>query len=475
MYEQYLEDSYRRLKSIIDDSGTRPILFVGTGISRRYIGAPSWIGLLEHLIEKNPNCKYPVAYYIQNTADNPEIASLLVEEYKTYAWDHYKESIFPDELFEADTSSSMFLKHEISSFFKNLSHSIDLENHEYAKEIELLRKLQPHAIITTNYDMLIESLFPKHSVIVGQQVIKSKKALDIGQILKIHGCVNTPQEIVISSEDYMHFHEKRKYLVAKLLTFFMEHPIIFLGYSISDPNVKKILADISEVVAESDSEIVENIWFVEWSEVPIGYDQKPLTEKSIDLGSGKSIRVNYLIVHSYEELFENLNQKDVSDISALKILEEKVYNIIKSKSITDLEVDLITMSRVEDENSLANMLGIKSHDEEETQSTIEQTILGLGTISDPEQLKATYPYRLSDLGTKLGFSSWHKVNKALVKIEEETGVSIKDSSNRYHVDLGVVSPLHRYSKEAFTLVSKVINGEEYEVFNANDEKIEVTR
>lgn len=81
----------------------------------------------------------------------------------------------------------------------------------------------------------------------------------------------------------------------------------------------------------------------------------------------------------------------------MKILEEKVYNIIKSKSITDLEVDLITMSRVEDENSLANMLGIKSHDEEETQSTIEQTILGLGTISDPEQLKATYPYRLSDL------------------------------------------------------------------------------
>jgi len=90
-------------------------------------------------------------------------------------------------------------------------------------------------------------------------------------------------------------------------------------------------------------------------------------------------------------------------------------------------------------------------------------------------LKATYPFSLSHLGTKLGLSSLHKVNKALVKIEEETGISIKDSINRYHVDLGVVSPLHRYSKEAFTLVSKVINGEEYEVFNANDEKIEVTR
>lgn len=33
MYSEYLTDTMTRLKSVIDDSGTRPILFVGTGMS----------------------------------------------------------------------------------------------------------------------------------------------------------------------------------------------------------------------------------------------------------------------------------------------------------------------------------------------------------------------------------------------------------------------------------------------------------
>lgn len=66
----------------------------------------------------------------------------------------------------------------------------------------MLKTLHPHAIITTNYDCLIGKLFPQHSVIIGQQVIKKKDAINIGHILKIHGCVTKPDEIVISHEDY---------------------------------------------------------------------------------------------------------------------------------------------------------------------------------------------------------------------------------------------------------------------------------
>lgn len=472
MYSDYLSDSLTRMRTTIDDSGTRPILFVGTGMSKRYINAPSWLGLLEYLINKNPNCRYPIAYYTQNSSDNPEIASQLVNEYKTYAWDHYKNNIYPETLYQTTISPSMFLKYEISEYLKSLTQFVDSESHLYEEELVALKKLQPHAIITTNYDTLLEALFPDHSVIVGQQVIKSKQTLNIGQILKIHGCVNTPDEIVISAEDYELFHEKRKYLVAKLITFFMEHPIIFLGYSISDSNVKKILADISEIVSESEIEIVDNIWFIEWSEEEIPESSKPFTDKSIDLGSGKSIRVNYLLVNSYKEIFENLNQNDISEISALKMLEDRIYNIVKSNSITDLAVDVITMSRVEDEKALASMLGIKSR-KNDLEQQVSKTIFGVGTISDPEQLKATYPYRLTDLGKKMGFNSWHNVNKALQKVKLETGVDIKETGNRYHIDLGVNEPLHRYSQEALNLVLKVLANEDYQVYDSNDQIIKV--
>ena len=45
----------------------------------------------------------------------------------------------------------------------------------------------------------------------------------------------------------------------------MEHPIVFIGYSISDENIQKILSDISEIVSETEDEIVNNIWFLEWN------------------------------------------------------------------------------------------------------------------------------------------------------------------------------------------------------------------
>lgn len=44
---------------------------------------------------------------------------------------------------------------------------------------------------------------------------------------------------MINKEDYLRFQEKSAYLAAKLMTIFMEYPIIFLRYSINDSNIMK--------------------------------------------------------------------------------------------------------------------------------------------------------------------------------------------------------------------------------------------
>src|SRR5690554_4885130 len=97
-YSAYLNESLIRLQTVMDESVSRPILFVGTGISRRYINAPDWEQLLGLLIEANPIIRYPLGYYAQKTNNNlPKVASLLIEDYYNYAWQNYNKGIFLEE------------------------------------------------------------------------------------------------------------------------------------------------------------------------------------------------------------------------------------------------------------------------------------------------------------------------------------------------------------------------------------------
>lgn len=470
-YESYLEDSFQKLKLTLDDSGTRPILFIGTGISRRYLNAPNWEELLKLLIEQNPNIRHPIGYFKQNSSDLPELASQLVDYYKDYAWDHFDNGIFPNELYEG-SDKSLFLKYQISKIFERLMGDFVIEGHVHQSEIELLRKLQPHAIITTNYDKFLESVFPEHQVIVGQQVVKSKDATKIGRVLKIHGCMDKPHEMVISKEDYKSFEEKQKYLIAKILTYFMEHPIIFLGYSVSDENIKNILSDISGIVTENPDEIVENIWFIEWSKDPIDSSERPPQDKNIPIGEGKSIRVNYIKVNTFDLLFENLYLEDVSSVDALINFQDMVYNIIKSKSISELSVDYITMRSIESENQLAEKIGFRSISPELLEGGQTVTLLGIGTIADTQTVLLKYPFRLTDVAKELGYEHFNYVTRLINEIENESGFNIKSGNNRYHFGLKHGNSILRlYSAEAVELMKKVKDGENYIILDDMGEEI----
>lgn len=473
MYEGYLNTSMEKLKITLDDSGSRPILFIGSGLSRRYINGPSWVELLKYLIEQNPNITKPIGYYTQRTGnDFPQIASTIVSEYQDYAWEVQGDGTFPDYLYSTDFSESIYLKYQIKVLLNELLESSVLAE-EYSREIELLKQLNPHAIVTTNYDQLLETIFPNFKVVIGQQVIKNRKALNIGHILKIHGCVSQPEEIIISKDDYEKFKDNRKYISAKLLTYFMEHPIIFIGYSISDENIQKLLSDISAIVSENDDTLVNNLWFVEWQDEKIPSEFEPPSDKIIPLGDNKNIRVNYLLVNDFEELYKNLIQGDKSDISFLGDLQENIYNIIKSKTITDLEVDMIRMNELKNEESLARYLGFKSNLSPISGSR-DISLVGFGRILDPEQALARFPWRITDIANKLGYSYWHEVNVAVKKVAEQTGFDIKSSNNIYHIDIGINGSQHRYSAEFLDLIKKVFNEEEYEIV-IDSEKDEIIK
>lgn len=77
-----------------------------------------------------------------------------------------------------------------------------------------------------------------------------------GELFKIHGCVKEPNGIIIDEKDYDKFNNSLKLISSKLLNSLLDYPVIFLGYSFEDENIKKIIADF---VNSFDREILEEI------------------------------------------------------------------------------------------------------------------------------------------------------------------------------------------------------------------------
>lgn len=196
--------------------------------------------------------------------------------------------------------------------------------------------------------------------------------------------------------------------------------------------MKSILSDVSEIIRSDDDEPVSNIWFIEWQENNILSHSKPSTDKVVDLGNGKTIRINYLVVNSFTEIFRSLQQNIDEPVDIIRELENNIYNIVKSKTVTNLAVDRIDFRTITDINKLANQLGFKAI---EDMKDIEKiNVAGLGNLTNPEQLLLQYPYSLNDVAIEMGLERWQYLDPIIKRIEGETGYKIKQETNRYHVD-----------------------------------------
>jgi len=100
-------------------------------------------------------------------------------------------------------------------------------------------------VITTNYDLLFEKAYGDKIVPISRDdhLPRSTEYPDKTILLKIHGDITQPDNIVITSKDYEKF-DSDTIVWNKIRTLLAEYSVVFIGYSFHDSNVEKMLIDI---------------------------------------------------------------------------------------------------------------------------------------------------------------------------------------------------------------------------------------
>jgi hypothetical protein len=157
------------IESCVSQMGCQPILFVGSGLSKRYFGGPSWDELLGTLGKECPLIDKDYAYYKQTLKTQLAVGEEFARFYQQWAWDKGKNQ-FPAEMFSDAVPVQAYIKYKIAQHMTSLTPT-DLSvsgDKAMTAEIIALQGIKPHAVITTNYDRFLELVFPEYQPIIGQ-------------------------------------------------------------------------------------------------------------------------------------------------------------------------------------------------------------------------------------------------------------------------------------------------------------------
>jgi len=317
------------IEEFIQKYHNHPVLFIGTGISLRYLNnAFTWDNLLKKIsvdLSETEETYYDIKSRCETSGkyDFPQVAKLLEKTFneslvsnRDGKFKHIND-IFYEQMKLGQNVSR--LKIYISSLLDDISFKDNMKEEIF--EFKKTRK-NVGSIITTNYDMLIESLF-EFQPLVGNDILLSNP---YGSVYKIHGCIKHPQKIIITTDDYATFDSKYDLIRAQLLSIFIHNPIIFLGYNIGDENIKSLLKTIFTYVepnSEQAKKIRDNFLLVEYESNSSSTD---ITEHDIDLEGFATIRINKIKTDDFTSIYKALSNLTLP-ISAMDV--RKVQNIVK--------------------------------------------------------------------------------------------------------------------------------------------------
>ncbi len=348
------------IKDVVNEFTTTPFLFVGSGLSRRYLNLPDWRGLLDHFAREINDDEFSLSSY-ESIARNMECEYGVLPKAAELIQKDYDEKWFADSsIRKADLSEAQKVKKGVSPFKVEIAayiKSIAQEQEEYADEIKLLSAVSEKGIagvITTNYDTFLEDHLCDFTKYVGQSQLIFAAIQEVAEIYKIHGSLEEPETIVITEKDYREFDQKSAYLIAKLMTIFVEYPIIFLGYSLNDQNVIKIINGIVDCLDDEQLEKLQNRFiFVEYKKGHVGAEIASQTNITTDINGtrNRALHMRRIILDDFSLLYKELeNKKAKIPVRLLRRFKQELYDFTITHEMTaNLRVATLEDERVADD------------------------------------------------------------------------------------------------------------------------------
>ena len=292
-------------------------------------------------------------YSSKANGDLPRAASLMARDFNELWWQAEEFADSRQQHKQDLKTEASALKLEIAAYLNGY----DLKQagaEGLEAEIEALKGLHVDGIITTNWDMLLEELFPDYRPFVGQEPLLFANPQSIAEIYKIHGCASDPESLVLTEEDYDTFRDRNPYLAAKLITIFVEHPIVFIGYSITDPHIQGIIADISRCLgSERLGQLQENLIFV----VRANGANSSVGQGVMTLGE---TNINYTLVKTddFGEVYSAIETvKRQVPARILRFLKEQMYELVKSSNPEE-KMSVVDIDDIQDKDDVEFVVGV---------------------------------------------------------------------------------------------------------------------
>ena len=183
------------------------VVFIGAGISR-LVGCPSWNGF----------------------------ASAVLNQLTPTVIDYHEKSLInsiPDPRKRLSIAKILEEKNGVNIDYKNI-----FEINEPKSNIYQFINRFACTFVTTNYDKLI---MPKISATKSEEKWRFYNLEDIlrdkldnqGNVIHLHGCVDNPRSMVITTKDYL-LHYASEEIPVFLEYMFMDKTVLFLGYGLEE-------------------------------------------------------------------------------------------------------------------------------------------------------------------------------------------------------------------------------------------------
>lgn len=296
-------------------------LFIGSGFSIWY-GYPSWKNLFIDFCNKILSERLNKKSYLDDMKDKVKKGYDIPKAF--------------NEVINELRLDENYLKEFLISYFKEIDRinkeekfsfpGIDLEKYR------LLLKLSKYCrVITTNFDTLIEDIFeekfninPRIFYYDSDKLNKKFFLKDKNNysILKLHGDVNRKETLIITGEDYKRIISNKDYKIIRqaLKENFASEINIFIGYIISDENIKKLLIENQEIYGDDkEKSYIINLY----KSLDIFMKEEGLSKNN---NPYEELGVKEIYITIYDELFTILNY-----MTNLMEIKEKLQEEISKK------------------------------------------------------------------------------------------------------------------------------------------------